>query len=782
MPEEIIHHLPEQSEDPADWKQISNEAAQLPEGHTGLQALQEILSNPYVTEQSLGHIAVEKEIKAGARFLHQHVSVKTQEVDYVVGYLRQNGTTVAEKASDRMIAYLNFLAHPNIVDDGILTGNEDSGDYQIIAHVIQDKDVPESYFTLQQRVDREKGRGEIALTAKRRQKLIIAAQDDQYGSLEPWVEYLGGDEDGFPNWFKTYTWDSITKLGTYDKAAGKFRKRDAGTVATYPELDLEALAYVYDAVNTYYVQGENIQDTGLARLVKDGSFAGLYAHAVLAVTPDLAKREQDIAGSWTTFNQTDDERIAKRLSNSLRGYRTGWCTVGKSTAVDQLECGDFYVYYTRGKAGNDTIPRVAIRMEDGEVVEVRGVQAAMELEPIMAAVVAEKLTMLPGGEEYIRRAHDMKHMTAIDDLLNSNPEAELSTTDTIFLYELEQPIEGFGYTADPRIKKLQAKAANVQKLNVLEGLGAPTEIIQRMRSHLRVHTLVEQIQNRPDDFMSDADLRFIYGLDGPINTYDPEFTSELGLRVDSWRKGRDRDSLVRLVPEVLAEQMNASFEGYIEIAEQLGITLVNDNSVEQLFIQQSKTWQSDGLYEYIIEKLIKDETQFTLITTPNVVATYEQISGIVNEFGLGQPLNRNTLLKDQLYIQYTPEELSGDIVPNMPVRFSLIPNVIDNEIGEIVATQQYNKLLQQQQRSLRLNLHVPSVLDAVVFWHTLRAQGDTLSDNHAHVRTGIRHFNLPPKYVNGELSVPSSCVSGYGGPALGHSGVHDNQDALIAVG
>ena len=35
-----------------------------------------------------------------------------------------------------------------------------------------------------------------------------------------------------------------------------------------------------------------------------------------------------------------------------------------------------YVYYTRDEDGRDSVPRVAIRMQEGTVAEVRGVNAA----------------------------------------------------------------------------------------------------------------------------------------------------------------------------------------------------------------------------------------------------------------------------------------------------------------------------------------------------------------------------------------------------------------------
>ena len=67
------------------------------------------------------------------------------------------------------------------------------------------------------------------------------------------------------------------------------------------------------------------------------------------------------------------------LAQSLRSWNTGWCTAGTRTAAHQLSMGDFYVYYTQDEEGKDVVPRVAIRMEDGSVAEVRGINPDQNL-------------------------------------------------------------------------------------------------------------------------------------------------------------------------------------------------------------------------------------------------------------------------------------------------------------------------------------------------------------------------------------------------------------------
>lgn len=78
------------------------------------------------------------------------------------------------------------------------------------------------------------------------------------------------------------------------------------------------------------------------------------------------------------------------LYESLQGYGTGWCTAGKEVARIQLQGGDFYVFYTKDEKGRKVIPRIAIRMENGQVAEVRGIESNQNMEANMVEVAREK--------------------------------------------------------------------------------------------------------------------------------------------------------------------------------------------------------------------------------------------------------------------------------------------------------------------------------------------------------------------------------------------------------
>ena len=105
-------------------------------------------------------------------------------------------------------------------------------------------------------------------------------------------------------------------------------------------------------------------------------------------------------------------------------------------------------------------------MEGDNVGEVRGVNHRQELEPELVDIAQERYHELPGGEIYDKKAADMKEMTAIynkcfkidkgtGEKIYLNP--ALTKDELTFLYEINFPIEGFGYDKDTRIAELRNK-------------------------------------------------------------------------------------------------------------------------------------------------------------------------------------------------------------------------------------------------------------------------------------------------------------------------------------
>lgn len=399
---------------------------------------------------------------------------------------------------------------------GITNENPEFIEAEINDLLITEADVPPSYYDLQKRIARERGYGDMEITDELEEK-IKTLQNDQAESLMKWSEYLRSDGNGhiYPDWFKVYVWESLKKMGEFDREKGKFKKRTKSTTAPWPELNAEALVYVWGKINHGVVKGNAVDDEKLANLLNNGNFSTLYAHALHeaetgGITPELREITE---GTWVKYDQTQssdysdsyeedgeytddafvdaDNDTAMSLSQSLYGKRTGWCTAHGGTAADQLRKGDFYVYYTLDDQGNYTIPRIAIRMEWGVVAEVRGIESGQNLESNMIDIVVEKLKTLPGGDEYFEKVENMKRLTEIDERVKDG--GELTADDIIFL-RFSGEIKGFGHYEDPRIEEsLQGRSLDDDLDLVLDDPSVTANDINEIVKHLHSEEIVKNV-------------------------------------------------------------------------------------------------------------------------------------------------------------------------------------------------------------------------------------------------------------------------------------------------
>lgn len=360
---------------------------------------------------------------------------------------------------------------------------------QIEAHVIKSEDIPESFWETQQRAAREQGRGDVEIDDETRRLAIEVVQTDQRESLRDWVDYLTSGDAQYPTWFKYYVLKGVTGLTDYDKDKDEFSRRSRRTTNPFPALNREALAYVYDTLEAS-LNGVHPNNSEVAKIVEGGNFAKIYALSLGEVgftNPELLKETR---GSWAVYHQSDNPKDAAHLSNSLKGYGTGWCTAGEGYAKTQLAAGDFYVYYTLDEDNVARVPRIAVRMEDDMVAEVRGIvgrtanarpaeNTRQELEPEMIDIAMEKVKTLQGGEIYLKKAEDMKRLTSLERRVTADPETAFSQSDIRFLYELDSAIQGFGYGKDPRIRELQAKRGERDHAELAHLL--PEALIQQAR-------------------------------------------------------------------------------------------------------------------------------------------------------------------------------------------------------------------------------------------------------------------------------------------------------------
>lgn len=330
-------------------------------------------------------------------------------------------------------------------------------------YVIKPDQIPDSYFALQQRIAREQGHGNIEITPEMRNQNTEIVIADQKSSMDNWVDYLASPDAPYPDWLKYWAVRSMLGLSEYDKEKKTFPKRRKDTVKPFPHLDREALPRVFELIDKKYSgQGIDLQNleeeekTKFEQIINKENFAELYAWIIEKLRPSTTEQLKITQGKWIKYPQWSDPTP---LVNSLQEYRTGWCTSVAMTAETQLNGGDFYVYYSLDPKGQPVVPRVAIRMQGNTIAEVRGIAAEQNLDPYIGEVVQQKLAEFPDGKAYEKKNQDMKTLTALE--VKIKAEKQLTREDLIFLYEIDKPIQGFGYQKDPRIAELRKTRTDI---------------------------------------------------------------------------------------------------------------------------------------------------------------------------------------------------------------------------------------------------------------------------------------------------------------------------------
>lgn len=348
------------------------------------------------------------------------------------------------------------------------------------------KTLPESYINLQKKIALEQGYGNIDITKEMKQEMLFQIQTEQKNSLNRWIEYFCSDDAMYPMWFKNYAFEGMLKLGVFDKETKEFQKRTKNTSTPYIDLNREVLAKVYDVL--IHQIGENkLSNLEEQALANGESFKKLYTYFLKKVIEQ--DKSQETEGIWIKYEQGSDYHP---LLESLQGKNTGWCTAGETVAREQLENGDFYVYYTKDKNNEYKNPRIAIRMDGKTTIgEIRGIAKDQNLEPHMGKILDEKLNEFPDKKDYQKKVKDMKYLTILEKKQEEG--LEFSFDDLTFLYQINDKIDGFGWESDPRIMEI------IQKRNAKKDLSIILKIPEN------------EIAIKLNDFEENKNIRFFCG-------------------------------------------------------------------------------------------------------------------------------------------------------------------------------------------------------------------------------------------------------------------------------
>lgn len=395
---------------------------------------------------------------------------------------KQTEEKVPERAADRIQNYLDRFKE--IIErkdpDKRERGVEALKNILLDKFVTKFEEIPKSFWNLQDNILRERGqsgdwnRYSEEEKLKERKTQVEGILADQRASLEQWIDYFAlPDSKDIPDYLKYWVFRSVVNLAEYDKEKKEFPERSKGTVKMFPDINQEALAYVVDVMMKKH-EGKPFSFEDFEYDIKDEekekfrtylnneNFAKLYGWANEIIKPIPEHLLSVTAGEWRKYAQGS---AAEPLVESIRGRGTGWCTAGRKTAENQLKAGDFYVFYSNDDDNNPINPRIAIRMENGRIAEVRGIAYKQNLDPYMGDVLAEKLEEFPDKEEYLKKDGDMKLLTQIDIKIQKGE--KLTKEELVFLYEIESPIAYFGYEKDPRIMELREQRKNLIEEDML---------------------------------------------------------------------------------------------------------------------------------------------------------------------------------------------------------------------------------------------------------------------------------------------------------------------------
>lgn len=495
---------------------------------------------------------------------------------------------------------------------------------------------------------------------------ILEKYEIQKKTLGEWFNYLKHNDANYPMWFRYFVVRSLSNMGQFSRDEKRYSNRTGDTIAPFPELNAEALGFVYKALQKQfeideikndnkelgktkqdikqekldeYLKGVTLDEERRIDLEKEltnrllgKDFAKLYAFAQVETAGSLNRESLD--GKWTKYNQGSDYQALER---GLQGKGTGWCTA-EGSAKGQIEQGDFYVYYTKSQNGY-TEPRIAIRMAGDQIAEVRGVNPKQELEPELVDTAKEMYKDLPGAQKYEKADHDMKFMTSIyNKCFNINKETgehmyihqELTKDELVFIYELNSSISGFGYEPDPRIQELRSNRNLDQDLPVI--FECNSEQIARNINEVNKETKAYIGEWNPDVYNKlPENIEYLYEnfpekkifkRDIELSTKTSEqYTKEIkstGASIYDYAqdmldklKPLDKNESVKLVSfsvEQLGYPEGATLEKIYKKANELGFDLCDPHVGPELRLNY--TDQPSGEYLYIAMNSITDRDDY----------------------------------------------------------------------------------------------------------------------------------------------------------------------------
>lgn len=455
-------------------------------------------------------------------------------------------------------------------------------------------------------------------------KTVREVINGQKQSLHNWILYLSDPSTNYPTWAKYWAFQGMLKMGNYDEGIGGYQKRSKDTESPFVDANPEIIAKAIEAIKKV-VDKEDLNDEELDKIIKIGSFAKLYTILEKRCVKE-AIEYSGTEGEWVKYNQGSIED-AKKLSDSLQNKNTHWCTAAEDTAilqvcgpyVDAPEGGDFYVYYSKDKNNNYTLPRIAIRMIDNNsIAEIRGIEDGQNLEEDLVPILEEKLKSM----NFVTKEDIKNNLDTIDDLKELTKIYKASTKkEEISDYEVKRLYThkyGFGWKQDPRVYK------TIKKRNIVEDYNRIKEDYIKVSMILRGYLPKDSISDKDiilksidDNYDDDNNLYKILYFDD-IDAFDMYDRRTDAFNCASKDLKNDKEFVkkaISIAPWVFkyasdelkndSEIMNFAISKNPSVFRDAPEKYKNDKELVIKIV--SEWWGTTSLFEYVSDNLKKDE-------------------------------------------------------------------------------------------------------------------------------------------------------------------------------
>ena len=482
-------------------------------------------------------------------------------------------------------------------------------------------------------------------------------RQNQIDSINSWTEYLSNKETTFPTWFKIYAFDSVIKMGTYNRKAGKYENRDKSTIAPYPKVSPAALALTLDAVNDFFGQDkekwftDHTDDDQLNAIVKSGNFGKIYTHFFKETYKPIPtpERTEDIEGEWFDFYPGQEDELAEASQG------TPWCIASEHQGAYYLKTNlniannkaRFRLFKLENESSVDGMSKTAcasIRFNTkGEVVEVSGLKngSRQTIEDSLIPIVEQEVLKYPLNPEkhFKEKFKDKKELIRLQDKAKKGE--ELTLDEYAFLYEKNREIFTLDTYKGPDLKI--AELRNVYNLSRLLQ-GEDKDTIDQDLLIQKLECVLEKTSS--NDIVANFDTLLEKGFD--INTILNKMDSHgISYHIDILlEKGIDINTIFN------------KLDSY-DITKNLAILLENGIDINVIF---------DKLDSYDITK--------NLDTFLEKGIDFNTIFNKLGSYGISQ--NLNTLLENGIDINVIFDKLdSYDITKNLN---TLLENGIDANV------------------------------------------------------------------------------------------------------